>query len=199
MKSIWKILLAIALIVIVSVWSFDATRPRFYEGSDLNAPTGRGSVTITNSSDTAVPVQLMGTGPRAFSVSSETEGIAGSSTRSGSGRNITHLYDFSLPPGVSNLTVTGGTAVNLLATSTAPLEATIYPLNSDETRLRIIIVAGVILASLFYISATTKHGWMRLLNGGRATRMEAPPTVPAVTKSQPLRAYGDNRIDISER
>jgi hypothetical protein len=98
------------------------------------------------------------------------------------------------------LTVTGSSAVNFAATSTARLEASVQPLNADETRMTLLIAAVIILGSLFFISRTTGHGWLRALRAQR-TDPETPVLAPAVVaaQNQPMRAYGDNRADITER
>src|SRR5215216_2107787 len=114
MKINWKILVAIVVIVGAAVWAFDSTRSRTYTGSALNISLGHGSVTLINSSDAPVPVQLMGTGTRGFSVTTSMEGVEGDSVSEGTGRATTQLFAFEPPPGSTEFTVKSTTPVNFV-------------------------------------------------------------------------------------
>lgn len=201
MKINWKVIVAAALIVLVAVWAFDALRPRSYSGTDLNFAVGRGTITLNNPADSALPVQLTGTGTRIFTVQSQDEALRGSSARQGSGRNVTQLLDFTLPPGVSTFTILNGSGVNLVATSTILLEATVQSMSGSESTTVLVITALVMLGAAFYIFRASG----RSLSNPLQRRSAASATVPAVStvpnggQGQALRAYGDNRADISEK
>jgi hypothetical protein len=161
MKTInWKALVALVVIIGVAFWAVDSVRTRSYSGSDLNFGVGSGQVTVTNASNEPVPVQLMGTGTRTFSISNTIEGVTGSSTRSGTGRNTTQLFEFELPPGVSEFTVGRGTDVNFVANTDTNLEATVQPFDESTSRNNVIVAVVVILGALFYISHLNGHRWI---------------------------------------
>lgn len=200
MKITWKVLLALALIVVAFFWAVDSVRPRSYSGSGLSFGIGSGPVMVTNPADEPVSVQLAGTGTRSFSVTSTIEGLPETSTREGTGRNTTQLLDFTLPPGTSEFTVARGTNVNFVADADTNLEATVQPQGADEARTTLIIAAVVILGALFYISRTNDHRWINVLRQ-KSPEEAVTPLVesPAVAHGQgrTIRAYGDNRTDIS--
>lgn len=201
MKINWKILIAAALMVIVAVWAFDSLRPRSYSGTDLNFAVGRGSITLNNSSDSALPVQLTGTGTRTFSLQSEDEALRGTSARQGSGRNVTQLLDLTVPAGLSTFTIVNGTGVTLVANSTAVLEATVQSMNASESTTVVAVVAIVVVGAAFYIFRATGRSFRNPLQRPQTAAVTAPTvsTVPTGGQGQALRAYGDNRADISEK
>ncbi len=160
MKINWRILVAIALMLAALVWVVDSLRPRSYSGANLRFGVGSGPVMVTNPSDEAIPVQLVGGGTRSYTVSSTIEDVAGTSTREGSGRNLTNVFSFMLPSGVSEFTVVRGTDVNFVADTSNELEATVQPQGAGEARTTVIIGAVVILGALFYISRLNEHRWM---------------------------------------
>lgn len=160
MKVNWRVLLAVVLVVGALVWMVDSLRPRSYSGANLRFGIGSGPVTVTNPSDEPVSVQLVGGGTRSYSVSSTIEGVSGSSTREGSGRNLTNVFSFMLPSGVSEFAVTRGTEVNFVASTESNLEATVQPLGASEARTTLIVGIVVVLGALFYISNTNGHRWI---------------------------------------
>jgi preprotein translocase subunit SecE len=159
-KINWRVLIAVVVIMGALLWAVNTVRPQSYTGTNLNVGIGNGAVTVTNHSDTAVPAQLLGSGSRSFSVSSTTEGVFGSSTRTGSGGNFTQLFNLVLPPGVAMFTVAGGTSVTFLANATPRLEVTVQPVNESEARTTLAVAVVVILAALFYLSHTNGHRWL---------------------------------------
>jgi len=173
MKYNWRVLIAIAVIVVAAFWSVDSVRSRSYSGVNLNFGVGSGPVTVTNPSSESVSVQLAGSGTRPFSVSSTAEGVSGSSTRAGSGRNTTQVLEFMLPSGVSEFTVARGSNVNFAATTDTRLQATVEPQGSNESRTTLIAGAVVILGGLFYISRATGHGWLGRLRRSQSAELAA--------------------------
>src|SRR5689334_15598842 len=115
MKLNLKVIIAIVVIIGATVWAVDSVRSRSYSGTAFTFSVGHGAVTLVNSSDAAVPVQLVGTGSRSFTVATSMDGVAGTSERVGTGRTTTQLFEFSPLPGSTNFTVTGGTDVNFNA------------------------------------------------------------------------------------
>jgi hypothetical protein len=160
MKINWKALVALVVIIGATFWAVDTVRSRSYSGSNLNFGVGSGPITVMNPATEPVPVQLVGTGTRSFTISSTIDGVTGSSTREGTGRNTTQLFEFALPPGVSEFTIARGTNVNLVANTETNLEATVQPVSTSESRTTIIAAVVVILGSLFYISSMTGHRWI---------------------------------------
>ena len=181
MKFNWKILAALVVLVGVTFWGVDSLRTRSYSGTDLNFDVGSGPVTVTNPSDQAIPVQLVGTGTRSFAVSSSIDGVAGSSTREGSGRNTTQLFEFELPPGVSEINVVRGTAVNFVASADTSFAASVQPVNAEEAKSTLILAAIVIIGALFYISKATSHRWVNLIRREKAAVQAVQPAVVEAT------------------
>jgi hypothetical protein len=201
MKIKWKALVALAVIALALFWAVDTVRSRYYSGTDLNFGIGSGTVTLTNPSDEAVPVQLVGTGTRAFTVSSTMDGVSGSSTRQGTGRNTTQLFEFQVPSGVSEFTVARGTTVSLVANTATNLEAMVQPSTESESRTVIIVAAVVVLGALFYISRMYSHRWFgpmrRRADAKEAAKVLAEQAAAEHGQGHAMRAYGDNRAKIS--
>ena len=160
MKFNWKVILALVVLVVAIFWSVNSLRTRWYSGTDLNAGVGSGPVTVTNPSDVALLVQLVGTRPGTFTVSSSIVGVSGRSTTQGTGRNATQLFEFELPPGNSEFTVVRGADVNFVASANAPLEVIVQPLNAEDSRNTLIVAVIAILGSLFVLSSANGHRWI---------------------------------------
>jgi hypothetical protein len=204
MKINWRVLIAAVVVVGAIVLAVSSVSSRSYSGSNLNFIVGRGPVTVTNPSDQPVAVQLLGKGSRTFSVTSTIGNVAGSSTREGTGSNSPQVFGVELPPGVSEFTVVRGTTttpdVNFVADTDTRLAVVAQPLNANDARTTIIVAAVVILGALFYMSRATGHLWINTLRGKTAPAQASKPLVQSATSSQgsPIRAFGDNRVDISE-
>jgi hypothetical protein len=160
MKLNWKVVVALVVIIGTTFWAVESVRSRSYSGTHLNFGIGSGPVTLTNPSNEPVPVQLVGTGARSFAISSTMDGISGSSTRQGTGRDTTQLFEFQAPPGVSEFTVARGTNVSLVANTATNLEAVVQSSTASESRTIIIVAAVVVLGALFYISHINGHRWI---------------------------------------
>jgi hypothetical protein len=163
MKINWKVVIALALIAVVSYWAVDAVRQRSYTGANLTFSVGRGPVTVTNPSDESVLVQLTSPETRAFQVSSAIEGAAGVSEAQGVGRDRIQFLEFTLPSGVSEFTITRGSNVYFNGETDINLEATVQPLTPSEAPTPMIAAALVVAAALFYVFRTTGHLWMSAL------------------------------------
>lgn len=196
MKPNWQTFKAIFVLVIVVGIVFlavDSIRSRSYSGSNLNFVVGEGAVTLTNPSNDPVPVQLVGKGNRAFTLASNIEGGSGTSTKQGTGASTTQVFDFVLPSGSSEFTVSRGTDVNFTATTPSSLQATVNPVSSDTVRTTLIALAAIVSVALFYISHLTGHRWIRAFG-----REKISSPVPALIvenggQGPAARAYGDNR------
>lgn len=162
MKLNWRILVALVVLGGATFWGLDSVRTRSYSGTNLDVAVGSGPVTITNPSAEAFPVKLVGTGTRSFSVSSASSSVSGSSTRQGSGRATTQLFEFDLPAGITELMIVArGTAnVSFVADTASRLGVTVQPLTAGDAQTTLIIAAIAILGSLFYISRATGHRWI---------------------------------------
>lgn len=201
MKIYLRIFVALVLIVGTLFWAVNSVRSLSYSGTDLKLDVGAGAVTVTNPSEIQVPVQLVSPGTRVFSVTSTIDGVSGSSTTQGTGRDRTQLFEFVLPFGVSQFTVTRGTNVSLVANAGNNIQVTVQPLLENDARTTAIVAAVVTLAALFYISRTTNHRWIpilgRKLASDRAAKLASLVSVPSGQGSV-MRAYGDNRASVSE-
>lgn len=203
MKLNWntlKVVLAFVVIVGVAFWAVDSIRSRSYNGTNLSFDTGGGIITVTNPSDEPAAAQFIGSGSRTFWVSSTIEGVSGSSTREGTGSTRMHQFEFELPPGTSEFTVSGGTDVNFVADTDTELQATVDPMSSESRRITLIATAVVILGALFYASNVFDHRWLNMLRPGTIA-----PDVPASSsvsasegQGRAARSFGDNRVDTGD-
>lgn len=204
MRTNIKLIVALVIAIGAVLWADTSVRSMSYSGTNLTFPVGSGPVKVNNTGDAPATVQLTSLGTKTFTVTSTIEGAGGTSVKQGTGAASTQLFEVILPPGVNTITVTRGTGVTAAAQSDTRLEATVQPLPESDTRMTLIIAAVVILGALYYASRTTGHRWVSMLRN-RATGKTAPvPVVPvAVTASAgqgaELRAYGDNRADITPR
>ena len=159
-KINWKVLIALIVLVGASIWGVDSLRTRSYSGSNLTFGVGSGPVTVTNLSDAPLPVKLIGARPATFSVTSGIEGVTGRSISQGNGRNATQLFEFALPPGVSEFTVIRSADVSFVASGDTRLEAAVQPLNAQDSQTTLLVAVIAIIASLFYLSSVNGHRWI---------------------------------------
>ncbi|GAB4528999.1 MAG: hypothetical protein OHK0046_48520 [Anaerolineae bacterium] len=201
--NLFKVVLAFVVIIGVTFWAVDSVRSRSYSGANLSFDTTGGTVTVSNPSNDPAAVQLTGSGSRTFRVSSTIEGVAGSSVRVGTGSTRTHQFEFELPPGTNEFTVSGGTDVRFVAGTDTELQATVNPVSSETRRNTLIAAAIGVLGALFYASSVTGHLWFKRLRHNvlpshqDTSKQDTEPT-PAVTNSgqgRAARSYGDNRIE----
>jgi hypothetical protein len=197
MKTYLKIFLALVVIAGSIFWAVNSVRARSYAGTDLRVDVGGGAVTVTNPSEASVPLQLTSPGTRSFSVTSTVSASPASSTTQGEGRDRTQLFEFAVPSGVSEFTVTRGTNVSLIANSDADLQITVQPLPENEARNTLIAVAVVVLGALFFISSLTGHRWISPLrrreDAKQALKLSAEKAALMHGQGQTIRPYGDNR------
>jgi hypothetical protein len=193
MKINWKILVASVVIVVAIFWAASSVRSSSYSGTNLDFAIGSGALTLTNPSNTPVDSQFVSTGSRSFTVSSNIEGVSGSSTRQSSGSKVTQLFEFSLPPGVSVLTVTRGTGVSFAGNTTTSLKATMEPLSQGEASTTIGVALIVVVVALFYISRSTGHRWISMLR----PKQVAEPVIASLTETpsdEPTNRGRDGRM-----
>ena len=175
MKLNWRVLLALAVMVGVIVWTVSSVRSRSYSGTNLAFLTGQGPVTVTNPSASPVAAQLTSTGSQQFSLTGSSPGLAGNSAPQGTGSKITQSFDLSLLPGPNVFTITRVTGVSFAGSADTSLQATVEPLTPDNVRNTLLFAVVVLLGALVYISYSTHHSWINLLR-----RTPAPVPVPVV-------------------
>ncbi|MCI0710938.1 MAG: hypothetical protein L0154_12320 [Chloroflexi bacterium] len=195
MKVNWKVLVAVALIVVTIFLAVNSTRPRSYNGANLSFGIGGGEVTVMNPSEAGVPVQIVSTGSRTFRIASTIDDVSGNSTRQGSGRSITHLYEFELPSGISAFTITNGTNATFATSAETDLEAIVNPVSEGTVRTTLIAATVFVLGLLYYISNTTGHRWMSVLRGNQVANLAVKPLPISANLGQGriAQSYGDNR------
>ena len=157
--KIVKVIIAVVVMLGASVLVINTIRPRYYEGANLEFPIAEGVVQVTNSSE-ELTVQLISSSSRTFRVSSPSEDISGASTRQDAGNNAAQIFEFVLPSGMSEFTVSGNTNVIFEATTDTNLDATVYPFGNEAIRVRIIGLLVLAFAILFYISHLYDHLWI---------------------------------------
>jgi len=193
MKFNWKILVAVVVIVGAIFFAISSSQSQSYSGKDMTFAIGGGPVTITNPSDVAIPVQLIGTGTRSFSIVNTTmEGVIGSSTRDGNGSSATQTFEFDLPPGESEFSIARGKDVTFVATTDEILKATVLPAAAQDSQTLNIVVGIIILVMLYYISNTMNHSWIKRLRP-TDTPDVAESVAPVKSQGTDLKSYGDNR------
>ncbi len=158
-ERIVKVIIAVVVVLGVSLWVFNTIRPRTYEGVNLEFPINEGIVQVTNTLD-ALQVQLVSLSSQTFRVSSSSDDISGSSFRQDSDEGRTQIFEFVLPSGMSEFTVSGNTNVIFEANTVTNLDATVYPLSNEAMRIRIIGLLVLTLVMLFYISHLYDHLWI---------------------------------------
>lgn len=203
----FKVVLAFVVIAGVIFWAVDSVRSRSYSGTDLSFNTAGGIITVTNPAGEPAAAQFISSGSRTFRVSSTIDGVSGSSTRIGTGSTRTQQFEFELPPGTSEFTVSGGTDVRFVAdTATAELQATVNPMSSESRRNTLIAAAVVVFGTLFYASNATGHQWIKSLrhrvlpSRPDTSKQDTEPTPVVVDGGQgrAARSYGDNRADTGD-
>ena len=196
MKFNWKVLIALIVLIGAIFWGVDSVRTRSYSGTNLNVGIGSGPMTVTNSTDTSTPVQFVSTGSRPFSVSSTSAGALGSSTRQGTGRTTSQLFEYELPPGITEFSVVArGSNVSFVTDTLSDLDVTVQPLIENDARTTMIVAAIVILGTLFYVSNTTGHRWIRRFRVEKASLEDTQPSTGLATTNpnigQDGRMYSD--------
>jgi hypothetical protein len=196
MKLNWRIFVALVVLGGATFWGLDSVRTRSYSGTNLDVAVGSGPVTITNPSAEAFPVKLVGTGTRSFSVSSASSSVSGSSTRQGSGRATTQLFEFDLPSGITELMIVArGADVSFVSDTASRLDVTAQPLPARDVQTTLIVAAIAILGSLFYISRATGHRWISRFRRVDSSLQDTQPNPVAATgdpnKGRDGRMYTD--------
>jgi hypothetical protein len=196
MKLNWKLLLASVVLLAAVFWMVDSVRTRTYTGTDLSFGVGSGTVSIENTSESPVDVQLVGTGLRSFTVSNRVEELSGTSVREGTGSNSRQVFAFTLPVGITEFMVSRGSNVNLVSSGSSRLQAIVAPLDEGTTRTMMMATLLVVVGALFYMSQSTGH---RLVRSLRRTRplvsivTESTASVEDSSQGRSIRSYGDNR------
>jgi hypothetical protein len=208
MKLNWKtfnVMFALVIAVGAVFWAVNEIRPHSYEGPNLTFSVGDGPVSVTNPSDQGVLVRLIDSGPRTFQVSSTIEGVAGSSTRDRIQNARIHSFEFELPPGTSEFTISNGLDVTFVADTDTQLQATVSPLNSDSRRTTLIVGGVVVLGALFYASRLTRHKWFttlrRYFSSPHDESLQDTRPTSAVDDESPVRvaqSYSDNRANTGD-
>ena len=163
MQFNWKILAALIVLVSGFLWGVQSLRTRSYNASDVNFAIGSGSVRITNSSSDSVPVQLIGTGTRAFSITSSSDELSGTSIRQDSGSQATQLLEFDLPIGASEFSIVDGVEVRFVATAIEPLEVSLQPLNAKESQVTLLATVIIMMGAILAIFYMTRQYWISRL------------------------------------
>jgi preprotein translocase subunit SecE len=206
MKFTWntfKVVLAFVVIVGVIFWAVDSVRSRSYSGTDLSFDTSGGTITLTNPSGEPAAVQFASSGSRTFRVSSSIEGVSGASTRVETGSTRTQQFEFELPSGISEFTISGGTDVSFVADTATELQATVNPMSSESRRNTLIAAVVVVFGALFYASNATGHQWIKSLrhrvlpSHPDIAKQDTEPTPVVIDGGQgrAARSYGDNRAE----
>lgn len=201
-----KIVFAFLVIGGVIVLTVNSVSSLSYSGSNLSFDIASGgSNTLTNPSDDAVAAQLIGTGTMSFRVNSDIEGLSGASTRLGTGNTRTHEFDFQLPPGTSEFSITGGRDVKFVSETDTELQAIADPMSAETRRNTFLIAAVVIFGALFYASQATGHQLVKSLryklfpSSEDKSKLETAPAPVAADsghgQGHSPRSYGDNRSE----
>jgi hypothetical protein len=195
MKINWRIAIAVTVMVAAVIWMFDSVRTRYYEGNDLSFNVGSGIVTLTNASDESIDAQLTGTGARTFTVSgAEAGNISGTSTKQGTGRASTQLFDFTILPGTSAFSVVRGTDIRLTSNNTTPISASVEPLTGSEVQTITLVGSAVLLGAALYIMNTIRSDRMNAQRRKEYDERTANRVIAAseANRGRDGRAYSDS-------
>ena len=156
-----RMVLALALIVFVSFWTFNQIRERSYSGSKIAFDMGNGSLVVNNRGEEAIPVEMRSVGRMAtFRVESRAINLAETSKRRTIGGTTYHVVAFELPPGQTAIEIVRGSNVMFVSSSSQQIDATVTPMNATSARTTLIFSGIVVLASLYYISRLVNHQWI---------------------------------------
>lgn len=156
-----RIILALALIIFVSFWTFNQIRERSYSGSKMAFDVGNGSVIVNNRGEEAIPVEMRAVGRMAtFRVVSPEINLAETSKRKTIGGVTYQVVAFELPPGQTAVEVARGSDVTFVSSSSQLIDATVTPMNASSTRTTLIFSGIVVLSALYYLSRLVEHQWI---------------------------------------
>ena len=156
-----RIILAVALIIVVSVWAVNQVRERKYSGSQFAFDVGNGSVTVTNRGQESIPVQMRSEGRLAtFRVESPEINLRETSKRQTIGGTTYHVVNFELPAGQTTVNVVRGSKVMFVSSSSQRIDAVVSPMNPSGVRSTILFSGLVVLGALYYISRLVEHQWI---------------------------------------
>lgn len=206
----FKVLLAFVIGIGAIFWVMNTTSANTYDGENLDFAVGSGTITITNPSEESLPVQFASPSSRSFRVTSTVSGVSGSSVRQDGDSGISQLFEFGLPPGTNEFTITRGSDVSFVADTTEMLQAIVDPMGSGTSSMLQIGTLLLVIGLLYYASNVNDHEWIASLRArafptnqqdtDTATNQEPEPT-PLVKdngQGRALRSYGDNRADIDK-
>ena len=143
-----RIILALALVVLVSFWAFSQIRERSYSGSKIAFQVGNGSVIVNNRGQEAIPVEMRTTGRLAtFRVESNEINLKETSKRKTIGGSVYQVVAFELPPGQTTINVVRGANVIFVSSSSQRIDAVVTPMNASSTRSTVIFSGAVIFGS----------------------------------------------------
>lgn len=183
MKFNWRVALALVVIVGVLYWGVNSLSSQSYSGRNLNFGIGHGTVSLTNPADEPVTVQLVSSGTRAFSVTTSLEDVSGRSERVGEGRDSSQLFEFIVPSGLTEFSVSSGNDVSFVGAEEANMSAIVQPASEGEKNTIMALTALVVLGALYYISRTTGHQWLKnLMARARPEPVAAIPVAAPVSE-----------------
>ena len=152
-----RALAALVVAVIIAVVAFDAARHQTLQGSELGFTVYSGRVALINESGEPVAARL--TSSRAFRIVSADGEVTLDSTREGTGRDLTYVFEGDLPAGNLELQLARGSDVAFQLSAPADITAGVAPRSDSETTTITVLAALAILGALFYASRATGHGW----------------------------------------
>lgn len=172
MKSKIQIVIAVIVMLGAAYWGYSATRSYRYSGANIMFPVGGGHAIVQNTGDQPLEIEMRsGERVASFRVVSADLGLNSTSKRQGTGRTAFHNIIFDIPPGQTRIDVASGSDIRMIARGETRIEATVVPVSASTRQWILILVGGIILWALYYISSVTKHRWISDLRhrmpGGR--------------------------------
>ncbi len=177
MKINIRALIAVVLVVVVAYVAFDMVSTKTVSGSEVSVSISNGSVTINNATENPVMARI--TSRTTFRLAGSESDLTLESTRVGSGRNATQVFEGELPGGDLELQVVRGSDMTFELTSEDPITVTAVPRAQSEATTVVVIAAVMIIALLYYASNATGHAWLRSLRQQRAPSTGAGEQVGA--------------------
>jgi hypothetical protein len=165
-----RVIIALTILVAMLYFAIGAVAQHKYSGSELNFAT---SGIVSLDSDAAANVTA--TSNRSFTISTDNPEMRTlRAEREGSGRSAVYGVQADLLSGANELRVTRGSDVNFVITADSPIRATVAARSAEGNRNVVIATVVVSLALLFYISQTTGHAGLKMI------QQRISPKTPAV-------------------
>lgn len=140
--------IALTVIAVTALWAFETVRQRTFTGAEVQFTVGTGSVALMNNT---TPIRAILTSDQPFTVLGT--GFRASSTLTNAGARAGYVYRYAgtIPPRRTELRIVHGANVTFHLRADDTIQATVTPLNPEDTRDAVLLRGGIALASLVFL------------------------------------------------